>query len=87
MTGTNEEVWHLPPRAVLLAAILLLLAAEVGGASMGRYKLELARWARAEMQARPAVHGLVGSLSVEVDRVAPLVLALRSAGGLRHEAP
>jgi multidrug resistance efflux pump len=34
-----------------------------------------------------AVHGLVGSLSVEVDRVAPLVLALRSAGGLRHEAP
>jgi membrane fusion protein (multidrug efflux system) len=28
-----------------------------------------------------AVHGLVGSLTVEVDRVAPLALALRSAGG------
>lgn len=65
MTGTNEEVWHLPPRAVLLAAILLLVAAEVGGASMGRYKLELARWARAEMQARPAVHGLVGVRDVD----------------------
>jgi hypothetical protein len=56
----REESWRLPPRGVLLAAVLLLLAAEVGGASMARYKLELARWARAEMLARPAVHGLVG---------------------------
>lgn len=60
MSRGREESWRLPPRGVLLAAVLLLLAAEVGGASMARYKLELARWARAEMLARPAVHGLVG---------------------------
>jgi hypothetical protein len=60
VSAERDERWRLPPRGVLLAAILLLLAAEVGGASMARYKLELARWARAEMLARPAVHGLVG---------------------------
>ena len=65
MTTASEAAWSLPPRAVLLAAILLLLAAEVGGASMARYKLDLARWARAEMLARPAVHGLVGVRDVD----------------------
>lgn len=65
MTTAGDSAWRLPPRAVLLAAILLLLAAEVGGASMARYKLELARWARAEMLARPAVHGLVGVRDVD----------------------
>lgn len=65
MTTASEAAWRLPPRAVLLAAILLLLAAEVGGASMARYKLELGRWARTEMLARPAVHGLVGVRDVD----------------------
>jgi hypothetical protein len=55
----------MPPRAVLLSAVLLLLAAEVGGASMARFKLELGRWARGEMLARPAVHGLVGVRDVD----------------------
>jgi hypothetical protein len=57
--------WRLPPRGVLLAAVLLLVAAEVGGASMARFKLDLARWARGEMLARPAVHGLVGVRDVD----------------------
>ena len=65
MTAPSEDAWRLPPRAVLLAAVLLLVAAEVGGASMARYKLELARWARTEMLARPAVHGLVGVRDVD----------------------
>jgi hypothetical protein len=65
MTVGSDDTWRLPPRAVLLAAVLLLVAAEVGGASMARYKLELARWARAEMLARPAVHGLVGVRDVD----------------------
>ena len=60
MTSPVAETWRLPPRAVLLAALLLLVLAEVGGASMARFKLELARWARGEMQRHPAVHGLVG---------------------------
>jgi hypothetical protein len=65
MTVGSDESWRLPPRAVLLTAVLLLLAAEVGGASMARYKLDLGRWARAEMLARPAVHGLVGVRDVD----------------------
>jgi hypothetical protein len=65
MTAASEDAWRLPPRVVLLAAVLLLVAAEVGGASMARYKLELARWARSEMLARPAVHGLVGVRDVD----------------------
>lgn len=66
MTATGvDETWRLPPRAVLLAGVILLVAAELGGASMTRYKLELARWARAEMLARPAVHGLVGVRDVD----------------------
>src|SRR3989442_12181250 len=59
------ESWRLPPRAVLLAAVLLLVTAEIGGASMSRYKLELARWARTGMLAHPAVHRLVGVRDVD----------------------
>jgi hypothetical protein len=65
MTPDIGESWRLPPRAVLLAAISLLLAAEIGGASMARFKLDLARWARGQMLARPAVHGLVGVRDVD----------------------
>jgi hypothetical protein len=65
VSGPDATVWRLPPRIVLLATLLLLLAAEVGGASMARFKLELGRWARAEMLARPAVHGLVGVRDVD----------------------
>src|SRR2546421_1484752 len=62
---TWGDTWRLPPRAVLLAAVLLLVAAELGGASMSRYKLELARWARTGMLAHPDVHGLVGVRDVD----------------------
>jgi hypothetical protein len=50
---------------VLLVAILLIVCAEVGGASMVRFKVDLARWARSAMLARPAVHGLVGVRDVD----------------------
>jgi hypothetical protein len=63
--ATDEHTWRLPPRGVLLAAVVLLVAAEVGGASMARFKVELARWARTEMLARPMVHGLVGVRDVD----------------------
>ena len=64
-TSAGDETWRLPPRGVLLAAIVLLVVAEVGGASMSRFKLELARWARAGMLAHPAAHGLVGVRDVD----------------------
>jgi hypothetical protein len=50
---------------VLLVAVALIACAEVGGASMARFQLDLARWARSTMLARPAVHGLVGVRDVD----------------------
>ena len=65
MTGPASEVWRQPPLASLLAAILLIACAEVGGASMVRFKLDLTRWARSVMLARPVAHGLVGVRDVD----------------------
>ena len=65
MTGPAPEGWRVPPLASLLAAILLIACAEAGGASMVKFKLELTRWARSVMLARPAVHGLVGVRDVD----------------------
>jgi len=65
VTPTPSDVWRRPPLATLVAAILLIACAEVGGASMARFKLELARGARAVMLSRPAVHGLVGVRDVD----------------------
>jgi hypothetical protein len=65
VTGPGSEVWRLPPLATLLTAILLIACAEVGGASMVKFKLELTRWARSVILARPAVHGLVGVRDVD----------------------
>src|SRR2546427_12816702 len=49
--------YRLPPVPVLLSAVVLIVCAEVGGASMVRFKLELTRWARNAMLARPAEIG------------------------------
>jgi len=81
MIAPPNATWQLPPRGVLLAAVVLLVAAELGGASMGRYKVELARWARAGMLAHPAVHGLVGVRDVD-ERVLDEAL-FRFDAGLR----
>jgi len=55
----------MPPLGTLMAAILLIACAEVGGASMAKFKLELGRWARGAILARPTVHGLVGVRDVD----------------------
>jgi len=65
VTGPGSEVWRLPPLASLLAAIVLIACAEVGGASMAKFKLELTRWARSVILARPVTHGLVGVRDVD----------------------
>jgi hypothetical protein len=62
---TAHDAWRLPPLYSLLAAVLLIACAEVGGASMVQFKLELTRWARSVMLARPEVHGLVGVRDVD----------------------
>jgi hypothetical protein len=65
MTVTGADTWRVPSPWVLLVAVLLIAVAEVGGASMVQFKLELTRWARGAMLARPAVHGLVGVRDVD----------------------
>ena len=70
MSATGErpsvrESWRLPPVSVLLVGVLVIACAEAGGGAMAQWKLELARWARGVMLARPAVHGLVGVRDVD----------------------
>jgi len=45
--------------------LLLIACAEVGGASMVKFRLELSRWMRSVMLAHPATHGLVGVRDVD----------------------
>jgi hypothetical protein len=76
---TPATPWHLPPLSVLLVAVALIACAEVGGASMVRFKVELTRWARGTMLARPAVHGLVGVRDVD-ERILDEALVKFDAG-------
>jgi hypothetical protein len=73
------SVWRVPPRWVLLVALLSIACAEIGGASMARFKVELTRWARERMLARPAVHGLVGVRDVD-ERILDEALVKFDAG-------
>jgi hypothetical protein len=77
--GAEPAVWRVPPRWVLLVALLSIACAEVGGASMARFKVELSRWARDGMLARPAVHGLVGVRDVD-ERILDEALVKFDAG-------
>lgn len=43
MKAVEAEGWRLPPIPTLLTAVLLIACAEVGGASMVKFKLELTR--------------------------------------------
>ena len=65
MTAPEPLAWRMPPRWVLLVGVLSIVCAEVAGASMARFKLELARWARGAMLAHPTIHGLVGVRDVD----------------------
>ena len=75
----EAPVWRVPPRWVLLVALLSIACAEIGGASMARFKVELTRWARDGMLARPAVHGLVGVRDVD-ERILDEALVKFDAG-------
>jgi len=79
MTDAGAPTWRLPPRWVLLVAVLSIVAAEVGGGAMARFKVELTRWARDGMLARPSVHGLVGVRDVD-ERVLDEALVKFDAG-------
>ncbi|MEX2145785.1 MAG: hypothetical protein WED01_02085 [Candidatus Rokuibacteriota bacterium] len=76
---TEAPAWRLPPVWVLLVAVLLIVCAEVGGASMVRFKIELTRWARGVMLAHPEIHGLVGVRDVD-ERILDEALVKFDAG-------
>ena len=84
MTTTAPDVWRRPPVSSLLAAVLLIACAEVGGASMVKWKLELTRWARATILARPATHGLVGVRDVDEEVIDQLLVKFDGALRLFH---
>jgi len=77
--AAEASIWRVPPRWVLLVALLSIACAEIGGASMARFKVELTRWARDRMLARPAVHGLVGVRDVD-ERILDEALVKFDAG-------
>src|SRR5438093_2935191 len=77
--AAEPQPWRVPPRWVLLVAVLSIVCAEVGGASMARFKVELTRWARDAMLARPGVHGLVGVRDVD-ERILDEALVKFDAG-------
>src|SRR5712692_5608932 len=77
--AAEPHPWRVPPRWVLLVAVLSIVCAEIGGASMARFKVELTRWARDAMLARPAVHGLVGVRDVD-ERILDEALVKFDAG-------
>ena len=79
MTEAPGATWRLPHVWVLLVAVVLIVCAEGGGAAMARFKVELTRWARGAMLARPAVHGLVGVRDVD-ERILDEALVKFDAG-------
>ncbi len=78
---TEPEAWRVPPLPTLLTAILLVACAEIGGASMVKFKLELTRWARGTMLAHPVTHGLVGVRDVDEQVIDEALV--KFDGGLR----
>jgi hypothetical protein len=79
MTEADAPTWRVPPRWVLLVAVLSIVAAEVGGGAMARFKIELTRWARDGMLRHPGVHGLVGVRDVD-ERILDEALVKFDAG-------
>jgi hypothetical protein len=55
----------LPPALVVVLSVLLLVLAEVGGGAMVRFKVDLDRFHRAQVEDRPQVHRLVGVRQID----------------------
>jgi hypothetical protein len=84
--SASEEYdgWQPPPRAVVLAAALLIALAEIGGASMARFKPEITAFATARILERPAAHGLVGIKDVDNEAVEEALVKLDAGLRLFH---
>ena len=84
MNAGDPDGWRRPPVSSLLAAVLLIACAEVSGASMVKWKIELTRWARATILARPTTHGLVGVRDVDEEVIDQLLVKFDGALRLFH---
>jgi hypothetical protein len=84
MTPAAPDAWRMPPVTTLLVAVLLIAGAEVGGASMVKFKVELTRWARAVILLRPGIHGLVGVRDVDEEIIDRLLVKFDAALRLFH---
>ncbi len=84
--GAREgfQGWRPPRRPVVLAAALLITVAEVGGASMARFKPEITGFATARILERPAVHGLVGVRDVDAEALNEALVKLDGSLRLFH---
>jgi hypothetical protein len=76
-----EGSWRRPPLGVTLASALLLLLAEIGGASMGRWASEISAFSRTWIRSASSAHGLVGLRDVDEEIIAEALVKLD--GGLR----
>ena len=73
--------WRRPPVIVVLASALLILLAEIGGASMGRWTSEINTLSKAWILSASPAHGLVGVQDVDDEIIAAALVKLD--GGLR----
>jgi len=80
-TARPESGWRRPPLVVVLASALLILLAEIGGASIGRWTPEINAFARAKIESAGSTHKLVGIKDVDDEIIDEALVKLD--GGLR----
>lgn len=73
--------WRRPPLVVVLASALLILLAEIGGASMGRWTREINAFSKTWILSAGPAHGLVGVRDVDDEIIEQALVKLD--GGLR----
>lgn len=76
--------WRRPPVPLVTAAALLIALAEIGGASMARFRPEISAFVTARAQESPDLHGLVGSTDVDAEILDELRVKHDSALRLFH---
>lgn len=77
----GEDGWRRPPLIVVFASALLILLAEIGGASMGRWTAEINAFSRARIESAGPTHGLAGIKDVDDEIIDEALVKLD--GGLR----
>ncbi|MBI4637728.1 MAG: hypothetical protein HY727_15435 [Candidatus Rokubacteria bacterium] len=83
-TPATFRGWWRPPTLLAASAALLIVLAEVGGASMARFKPEISAFVTARAEERAEVHGLVGSNDVDNEALDEIGVKHDSALRLFH---